>query len=563
MSRVVVDIETDSKHTKIWCVVTNNLDTGDVLCHTNAVELKAALASVEQVIGHNLVAFDKWHLLRLWGIQIPLRKCFDTLIVSRLLKPDLPGGHSLESWGDRLNFKKTDYKAEYLKRNPDGYYEGKEWDEPDMVLLVAYCKRDTAVTARLLKHLEKQLESQKFVGECVTLEHEVAEIIAEQIRNGVLIDQKALSLLRAEVVDEVNKVERALVEKFEPTIIQLKTKVKTVPFNPGSRQQIVDRLMKRGWEPEEFTEKGNVVLDEEVLKHLDIPEAKDFLHYFEVTKIQSFLTNWDKNLSPDGRIHGTVFSNGAVTGRMTHSNPNLGQVPSGQTEYGKRCRAVFTVPTDCVMVGIDASALELCMLAHYMQDEDYVNAVTNGKREDKTDVHSVNQQAAGLDTRDDAKTFIYAFLYGAGDAKIGKIVGGSSAAGKKLKESFLAATPSLKALKEKVARMSKKGSIPGLDGRRLYIRQEHKSLNTLLQGAGAVVMKKALVIFNDLLKSRHIPAKFILNVHDEIQVEVPEQYGKEVAELGIFSIKQAGVHFNLRCPLNGEAKVGKTWAETH
>jgi len=412
MGRVVLDIETDDLHnpTTIWCVVLNDIDTGDITCHTNATELKAALDTAEQVIGHNLVGFDKYQLERLWKIQIPLKKCYDTLIVSRLMRPDLQGGHSLEAWGMRLNCKKSDYPTMYRERHPDGYYSGKEWKEPDMPLLIAYCKQDTKVTARLLKHLEKLLVSQKFVGECVELEHQVADIIAEQVRNGVLIDQKALSVLYAEVNDEVAKIEKDLVAKFEPTVVQLKTKQRVTPFNPGSRMQIVDRLMKRGWKPTEKTEKGNVILDEEILKHMDIPEAKDFLRYFEVTKIQSFLTNWLDKIREDGRIHGAVISNGAVTGRMTHSSPNLGQVPSGQTEYGRRCRAVYTVPEGYVLVGIDASALELCMLAHYMQDQGYVDSVVHGKREDATDVHSVNQKAAGLRTRDQAKTFIYAFL---------------------------------------------------------------------------------------------------------------------------------------------------------
>ena len=563
MSRVVLDIETDSKHTVIWCAVLNDIDTGEVTCHTNATGLRAALDIAEQVIGHNLVAFDKWHLQNLWGIQIPLTKCYDTLIVSRLMRPDLQGGHSLEAWGNRLNFKKSDYPTAYREKFQNDYYPSKEWNEPDMPMLIAYCKQDTRVTARLLKHLEKQLSSQKFVGECIELEHQVAEIIAEQVRNGVLIDQKALTTLYAEVQDEVAKIEKDLVAKFEPTIIQLKTKQKIQPFNPGSRQQIVDRLMKRGWVPTEKTEKGNVILDEEILKHMGIPEAKDFLRYFEVTKIQSFLTNWLDKIGEDGRIHGAVISNGAVTGRMTHSSPNLGQVPSGQTEYGKRCRAVYTVPAGCVMVGIDASGLELRMLAHYMQDQSYVDSVVHGKREDATDVHSVNQKAAGLRTRDQAKTFIYAFLYGAGAEKIGKIVGGSSKDGKVLIDNFLSSTPALLALRAKVARMAAKGSLPGLDGRRLYIRQEHKALNTLLQGAGAIVMKKALVIFKELLTVNQIPHKMLLNVHDEWQLEVPKQFGEIVGELGVSAIRAAGVALGLRCPLDGEYKVGKNWAETH
>lgn len=409
---LVLDIETDSTQSKIWMVVTKNLDTGELVCHTEVKTLKPLIESADTIIGHNLISFDAYHLEQLWQTMIPLEKCWDTLIVSRLLKPDIADGHSLEAWGRRLGSKKIDYTEEYKKHMgmnyPNHYiYKDKdEWDFPLIWIMEEYCKQDVELTAKLFHHLKSQLKSQKFSDYSVELEHQVAWIVAQQVRNGVLIDQRALMLLKAEVEDELATLTNKMVAEFEPTIVQLKTKVKTIPFNPGSRMQIIDRLKSRGWVPTEFTEKDNVVLDEEILKAMDIPEAKVFLRFFELQKINSFLTNWDDKIEQDGRIHGRVITNGAVTGRMTHSSPNLGQVPSAQTELGKRCRALFIVPEGCSMVGIDASGLELRMLAHYMQDQDYIKAVCEGKSSDKTDVHSINQRAAGLDTRDQAKTFI-------------------------------------------------------------------------------------------------------------------------------------------------------------
>ena len=548
--QLVLDIETDSTQSKIWMVVTKNLDNGEVVCHWTAETLKPLIESADTIIGHNLISFDAYHLEQLWQTTIPLEKCWDTLIVSRLLRPDIADGHSLEAWGRRLNSPKLDYK---------------EWDNPDLVLMEQYCRQDVELTAKLYVELKRQLKHQKFSDYSVWLEHQVASIIAQQVRNGVLIDEPALMSLLAEVTDELTVLTEQMVKEFEPTVIQLKTKVKTIPFNPGSRMQIIDRLKARGWKPTEMTEKGNVILDEEILKELTatIPEAKTFLRMFELQKIQSFLKNWTEKLGPDGRIHGNVITNGAVTGRMTHSSPNLGQVPSAATELGKRCRALFIVPKGYSMVGVDASGLELRMLAHYMQDDDYVVTVCEGKQEDKTDVHSVNQRAAGLATRAQAKTFIYAYLYSAGDEKIGQIVGGNSAVGRKIKEAFLAKTPALAKLREKVKKFAEKGSLPGLDGRRLYVRSPHKALNTLLQGGGAAVMKVALVVFDQELRSLGIPYRFLLNVHDEVQVETPTKYAEQVAKLGVEAIKQAGVVLKLRCPLDGEAKIGANWRQTH
>ena len=256
-------------------------------------------------------------------------------------------------------------------------------------------------------------------------------------------------------------------------------------------------------------------------------------------------------------MHGQVNAIGAVTGRMTHSSPNMAQVPAVGVPYGTECRALWIVPEGRKLVGVDASGLELRMLAHYMNDKEYTNEILNG------DVHTANQVNAGLSTRAQAKTFIYAFLYGAGDAKIGSIVDGGQRLGAKLRQRFLDNTPALAELRERVAIAAQRGYLRGLDGRCLHIRSEHSALNTLLQSAGAVVMKKALAIFSQYAPKWNLDYKLLGSIHDEYQIEARADHADKVGYLMVESIKAAGIAFEMNCPLDGEYKVGNNWAQTH
>jgi DNA polymerase I-like protein with 3'-5' exonuclease and polymerase domains len=285
--------------------------------------------------------------------------------------------------------------------------------------------------------------------------------------------------------------------------------------------------------------------------------------YLMLQKRVAQIESWIEAVGTDGRVHGKVITNGAVTGRMTHQSPNMAQIPNHGSVYGAECRACWTVEPGNVLVGCDASGLELRMLAHYMKDQEYIQAVVHGSSKDGTDIHTKNQRAAGLPTRDAAKTMIYAFLYGAGPAKIGAIVGGGAEEGQKIIKKFLRATPALESLRERVADIAVKGRVPGLDGRKIWVRSEHAALNSLLQGAGAIVMKKALVLLADKIKDNKWDAKFVANVHDEWQIEVTKAHADEVGRAARQSIIEAGEHFKLRCPLDGEYKIGQNWAETH
>ena len=454
--------------------------------------------------------------------------------------------------------------------------------------MVTYCIQDLNVTHKLYDHLTEKLS--QFEGESIKLEHEVQEIISKQIKTGWLLDQPKCRDLVAELKEKRMELEHEVHTRFKPLPVFVKevtpkvkkdgnyssvglkflgadaayvsgvfSKIEWPEFNLGSRQQIGKQLQYFGWKPESFTEKGHVIVDEAILSKVEgIPEAKLIAEYLLVQKRTAQVQSWLDNVKEaDGRVHGYVNPIGAVTGRMTHSGPNVAQVPSSYSPYGKECRGCWTVPKGYKLVGIDAAGLELRMLSHYMNDKDYTNEVTNG------DIHTANQKAAGLATRDNAKTFIYAFLYGAGDAKIGSIVGGTSKHGKELKDVFLSNTPSLRDLRERVEQSCARGYLKGLDGRKLIIRSPHAALNTLLQSAGAIIMKKALTILEEFATIYKIEYRFVGNIHDEFQVEVREDQADKFGWLAVECIKAAGIHFNLRCPLDGEYKVGKSWADTH
>ena len=547
MKRLAIDIETDGLDaTEIWCAVTKDIDNGDVKVWKSANALRQYISSEDLLIGHNIIKFDLPVLKKLWNLNTDSNPLRDTLIMSRLFNPVLEKGHSLDSWGVRLGLKKGDFSD----------FDGGLSED-----MVEYCIQDVEITHALFTHLDSSLLDW---GKSVDLEHEVALVVKKQEENGFKLDVPKCMVMLSEWQQSLMDIEEELQQVFQPITTErfsdktgkrLKDKVEV--FNPGSRKQIAERLMSLGWKPRKHTEKGSVIVDEKVLQTVKIPQAKPILRYLLLQKRVAQVKSWVENVSERGRVHCQVRTNGAITGRMTHSKPNLAQVPRVGSEYGEECRSVWTVEDGNVLLGADASGLELRMLAHYMDDKNYTKEILEG------DIHTANMQAAGLTNRDQAKTFIYAFLYGAGPAKIGQIVGGGEQEGKRLIDSFLKNTPALQKLKDKVSRLAEKEWLPALDGRRLIVRSQHAALNTLLQGAGAIVMKQALVILNKKLINANMDARFVANVHDEWQIETTEQDAETVGHFAVQSIRQAGIRLNLRCPLDGEFKVGLNWAATH
>ena len=582
--KLLFDIETDGlEYTKIWCLVAQEVNTGEVWSYgpDQIEEGVSLLNQAEQLSGHNIVGFDIPALEKLTSFKLGDQELIDTLVLSRLFNPVREGGHSLAIWGSKLRCDKIEFES-FHEYSPE---------------MLEYCKQDVAVNVKVYKALQK--EGAGFSPQSIKLETEVAAIMKEQEVTGFFFDRRAAEMLLALMRENMTELEKNVSKVFKPKIDDrfiykketatgalaktgswdtpggagvrlteeeyetlskpenLYTTRRTITdFNISSRKQVGEYLQKFGWKPTEFTVNGRPIVNEKTLSQIQgIPEAELIKDYLMHQKREGQIDSWIKAIKEDERVHGYVIPNGTITGRMTHREPNMAQVPSSGSPYGKECRACWTVPKGYKLVGIDASGLELRMLAHYMEDEAYTNEIING------DIHTANQKLAGLESRDQAKTFIYALLYGAGDEKLGSVAGGGRKVGSELRRSFFDNLPSFTNLKNKVARAAARGYLKGLDGRKLFVRSEHSALNTLLQGAGAVVMKQALVIFHK--KITGLDAKFVCNVHDEWQLEVAENSADIVGKLGVEAIIEAGIELNLNCPLDGEYNVGSNWSETH
>lgn len=616
MKILAFDIETNGllmHATKFHCGVAEDIDTGERHEFTDVDEMYSHLPTAKRIVAHNGRMFDIPVLECMADRSVrpdPLPPCLDTLLISRLLWPDKgntpAGGHSLEKWATYLGLTKlhtgiedwTTYTPEMLER----------------------CGSDVGAQVKLYHYLLPLLSGW---GESVQLEHTVATIITKQIQNGFPIDMDRVEALerdlmyhRAGEMDKLGEIPDWIEQKELKTpaywsvpagstilreeemrfptkgacpklvqkyLVRGPNKIKTtlIPFNSASTDHVA-RLFKEkyGWKPTKLTETGKAVVSEDVLKTLDYPEAMTIARIKLIDKRLSQIAQWRK-YERDGRIHGDVITNGCVSGRMSHSKPNMAQIPKGKTEkyldeegeeqvrllwgeagkWGADCRDCFTSRDGWTLVGADASGLELRMLAHYMARWDggaYGREVLDG------DIHTKNQIAAGLPDRDSAKTFIYAVAYGSGPALLGEIVGGGYKEGKKMKDKFLTSLPAF----AKLTKFAQSGdTLKGLDGRTHPIRSPHMALNTLLQGAGAIVMKKSLCIFYEAAERLYGPhgGRWALcaAVHDEQQWECEKEIAQGMGKLFCEAITKAGEHFNMGVRLDGDYKVGSSWAETH
>jgi len=547
--RVTLDIETDAiDATVIHCIAAEDLDTGNVKeWHGESIkEFPSWADTVDIFVMHNGVSFDAPVLNRLTGSNIPLRKVRDTLILSQLLDPSLDGGHSLGAWGERLGFGKTDYN-DFTHFNEE---------------MLKYCINDVKLTTKLYKHLVPQLK--KYSKKSIKLEHEVRAIVDVQERNGFTLNIPEASCLVARLADEASIIESEMQEIFPPIIHErwsektgkrLADKVEN--FNLSSRQQIGKRLMDKGWKPNNFTPTGHPIVDEGTLKYVDIPEAQKIAHYLLLQKRVSQVKSWLDVVQDDGKVHGRVMTLKAISGRMAHNSPNMAQIPAVYSPYGNECRAVWITSNDKYkLLGCDASSLELRCLAHYMGDDKFTREVVGG------DIHTANQNAAGLPTRDSAKTFIYALIYGAGPAKIGSIVGGGATEGKNIMSKFMSNMPALKSLRDKIDKAALSGYIRGLDGRLLKVRQQHAAANLLLQGAGAIICKEWLRQIT-LAVRQDFNYRLVASIHDEYQFEVQADQAERFGLLTQRAMKRVEKELNVLCPLDSEFKIGNNWAETH
>jgi len=554
LGEVVVDKGPRPEVTRVWCLVIKDIHTGKVQRFREqdihkGVEL---LRQADTLIGHNILMYDLPVLERFYG-PIDVSLIMDTLVISRLMYPDLRNhplkGNGLKNWGIHLGCDKSEYTLGF-----DEYCEE----------MLEYCEQDVEVNHRVWK-----AQSAFAQRNCtmIGLEHRVTAILSKQVENGMGFDLKAAEVLEQELLMEKAEIGDTLSQIFLPLVTERwsnktgkKLKDSVEHFNPTSRQQIARRLKtKYGWDAP-LTDKGNPKVDEAVLKKLSYPEASLLCRSFDITKLNSMVSDWISraSISRDGNIHGGINPQGAVTGRMTASQPNLQQV-SGDSS----ARALFGPTKDgWVQVGIDASGLEARLLANRMavwDNGEYGDLVING------DIHTHNQTQAGLSSRDDAKTFFYALIYGAGNVKIGNIIGKGVAAGSSLKKRFLDNMPALKKLIESCEyQVAKKDSITLLDNREVPCRSKHSSLNVQIQGDGAVIMKYALCYLHRDLENKYKGRYALMaTVHDEWQIECEPSIADDIGKLGIAAIVRAGKHLGCVVPMDGAYRIGNNWAACH
>jgi len=626
MVRLIFDVETNGllpELDTIHSLVIKDADTGEVWsCHDHGgpggIPISwglQILSEADVLIGHNILKFDIPAIKKVYHNWTYKGKVRDTLVIARLMWPDIAikdkllaargripgnmvGRYSLESFGYRLRRWKGDYAADMKAAGLDPWFS---WN----VKMQEYCEQDVEVTDGLWALIQKRWVA--FSDRSVDLEHAVAAILIRQEERGFAFDERGCVELYTDLIEHREKLDDKLRETlkgweirtpFVPKANNKKygyvkgvptEKVKWIEFNPGSRHHIAKVLIDDyGWEPEEYNKDGSVKIDDEILGKLPWPKAQMIAEFLMVKKRISQVADggqaWLKKVK-DGRIHGVVNHNGAVTGRMTHSSPNMSQVPTSHAPYGHRCRSLFHAGEGFALLGVDADALELCCLAGYMARYDggaYIHTVLRGDKKAGTDIHSVNARALGLDPekryqiggqtptgRDIAKVWFYAFIYGAGNLKLARILGENDAkVGAKSRSAFLKALPALGKLIEDVRAKAKQfGALRGLDGRRLYTRSLHTALNTLLQSAGAIIMKEALVTFDtELQENGFVPGvdyEFVANSHDEWQLECLPEWADKFGRVAVASMAKAGLSLDFPCPISGSYSKGHTWAETH
>lgn len=590
--RILFDLESNGlldTLTKIHCIEIQDIDTGKEHSFSpeNIEEALSLLEAAEELVGHNVLKFDIPAVQKVYPKFNPKGKITDTLICSRLIWTDikdrdfkavhnfgypikLVGRHSLESWGHRLQI----LKGEFAKDT-----DWQEWS-PEMQ---TYCKQDVLITSELYK----KIIAKNYSEAAIKLEHEFAKYIWLQEQHGFCFDVESGKKLYSELAGRRQELLQKLQKVFPVWKKDLGTwtpkrdnktkgyiagvainKYIDVTFNPASRDHIADRLINlKGWKPKEYTNEGKPKVDETVLSKLNYPEAKLLSEYLMITKRIGQLAEgnnaWLK-LEKEGKIYGSVNTNGCITGRCTHQNPNVSQVPAINVPYGLQCRSLFTADSGYLLCGVDVSTLELSVLGHYLYPYDngeYCKQILQG------DIHSYNQKAAGLESRNIAKTYIYATIYGGGLNRLSQITNKSVAETKKINEKFLRNVPALKRLKEDVIQTFRKNKfLKGLDGRKLSIRSEHSALNTLIQSAGALIVKQATINLHKQLMQKLTYGKDfaqVAHIHDEMQLEVREGLEDYVGKEALIAIQNTQKDFNFRIPLSGEYKIGKTWADTH
>lgn len=585
----IIDIETDHRNPdevkNIWCIVVKEVETDKVRQFKPGCfeDFKQFAKQVTKWWGHNILAYDMPILKRLLGLDYDHKSIQDTLIYSRLLWSDRQR-HSLESWGEQFGYPKIDFK------------DFRAYSEE----MLQYCVNDVQLTSILRTRIVQKLPTiSKFSA---NLEHKIAHILIEQEKAGFFLDYTTALSLKIKIKKKLKRLDSVFKNQLEPDLSVFVPKVnnkgrgytkdvpvfRELPFNPGSPAQRL-RLLENWWKPYIRTKAGNPKMCEENLETLtkDAPESvKALATWVKLNSRVLTIQGWFEAYKSDRRVHGKVFHIGCWTHRMSHSSPNMANIPGTHDKkgrvapYGHEMRDVWTTPsvvyskvqgysdlsdTHTCIVGADADGIQLRILAHHINNPKFTAMVTGDKSQGK-DIHTFNQrilQKYNCKTRAQAKTFIYAWLLGASPKKIAEILGCSLTQAKQAIKDFVVGTPGLKKFLAQVERSAEMGYMVGLDGRRVPVPSLHLSKATYLQSGEAIVMKLSYILWYTKAKEKGIWFKPCSMVHDEFQTETYTYKAKELGSLIVNSFEEAGRILKLNVPIAGGYSIGPSWAYTH
>ena len=588
---------------RLWMMCASRMDQSEVHSFVGHQEIRRFFDELRgqdvYFVGHNSISYDAVHSARLVGGTANISNTVDTLILSYLYDPALAGGHSLESWGERLGDPKGDFN-DFSKYSPE---------------MDVYCQQDVRLGKKVAKALWQRMLRMGFSELSCEIEHQIREVVDEQQRAGWYFDIPGAQSLVSQLRAEQSALEGPILELFPPRLQTTKTynrRVKqdgtefasyvrhlaTFPelkdnqdgtystldweeFNIGSPKQRVSRLLELGWEPTTFTPKtekgggGNPQVDEESLLNFaetsGRPEAKAMAEWIVLQGRASMIDGWLNNVNyDDSCMHGRVFTCAATTRRMIHREPNTANIPKAKkkVKYGIECRQLWQARPNRREVGYDASGLEMRMFAEYLNNDEATLLFTEG------DPHLLNTRNLQLadEMRDlTVKNGFYAYLYGAGDPKLGVTLkpelrsSESGIYGKWARGVLEKGTPGLARLVADIQDEFRGtgGLLRTIDGGFVRCHSKSASLNYKLQSAGAIVMKKAAIIARNEIRRRGLDGFYVGNIHDEGQLDAKTEDSEEIGQTCVDAIASAGLAIGFKVPLTGNYKVGANWAECH
>jgi DNA polymerase-1 len=593
----IVDIETDGLRdecTQIFVVCVENAVTPEKYSFITKEEFNAWVQRDFKFVGHNSVVFDVPLLNSLWEAGIGISRVVDTFVLSMLYSPSLSGGHSLEAWGDRLKFPKLEHK------------DFTQYSEEMRV----YCENDTAVTKRLFSRLTRRMRDIGFTERGAMLETYSWHIIQnKQRRHGFPFDVERAHKLYVELRGIEEGLKSEIYKTWPPEFRAVREFAKAykkngeytnsylrhleqypelrisengqycawdwVEFDLGSPKQRVDKLLETGWKPIAFTKAGNPKVDEDSLnKFAEISgnaAGKLLAEWVVINSRANMVNTWlNANNEKTGAIHGNLWL--ASTLRYRHDNPNSANIPAVRTDKNGRImfedEGSFTYETrdlwTCgdtnkyALVGVDAKGIQLRVLANYLNDEEFTNAILSA------DPHTANQQRLALPSRALAKTIVYATLMGAGDGRIASEANVSLSEARSAKRKFFEQVPGLqKLIKRLQNELARTGRITLCDGSRVQVSSPHMVIPYLLQGDESRIMKQAGIYLDEEIRRHKLDAHKVGDIHDEWQFVVATSSVDKFVELALGVFPRTGNSFEYNVPIEGDAKVGKTWAETH